>query len=384
MNFGKQSNYQKKNKKLRLIKVFFLSLITSFLTFSCSDDDATLPNDLSNDINNPKYVNILKKRLSDFPNNTQVAIALVRDGDAEFLGVINENNALRTTNNADMVFEIGSITKVFTSICLSDLVANNEVLLKETLQDQFDFTLQAGGDITFEQLANHTSGLPRLPTNVNEVEGFDPNDPYAHYSLDNLKSYLQNHVVLNSVSGTTYEYSNIGTGILGYTIAQKRNTTYEEMVQNIILNPLHMNSTTSLLENVDPSKLVKPRDQNGNIIQYWNFAETMTGAGSLKSSVSDMVKFIRKNFEDDPLYNLPQEKTFDRGDDSYMGLGWGIIEDEDSIFRVLLHDGGTGGFSSMLMLDKNKKTGVIILSNVKDYESKVGAMCNDFFLEINK
>lgn len=349
---------------------------------SCNNDDDTFHSStLSNDITNQDYVNILERNLTNLPNNAQVAIALVHDENTEYLGVTNDNMVLKVTNNKTNIFEIGSITKVFTSICLSELIASEEASLTETLQNQFDFQFLAGGNITLRQLANHTSGLPVVATNVNEIQGFNAEDPYAVYSYENLKSYLQNHIMLNSVSGTNYEYSNLGTGILAYILAQKRHSTVEEMMQSIVFDPLGMNSTTTLLDNVDVSRLVEPRDINGNIVSHWNFAETASGAGSIKSSVIDMVKFIQKNFGDDDVYNLPKEVTFDKGNNQYMGLGWSIYKDNN--YTLYLHDGGTGGFSSMLMLDKEKKIGAIVLSNVGDYHSTIVPLCNDFILEMS-
>ncbi len=361
------------------VKSVFVLLLISIILAGCSDDDSS-SSALQDDIPNQAYVKILENNLSDLPNDAQVAIALIYDGKTEYIGVTNQQNVLRGTDNADKVFEIGSITKVFTGICLSELVASNEATLSETLQEQFDYTLSQGGDITLQQLANHSSGLPRLPTNVDEVQGFDLRDPYAVYSSENLQSYLQNHISLSAPSGTQYEYSNLGMGILGYTLAQKRNSTFEEMLQSVVFEPLDMNSTTTNLEAVEISQLVEPMDLNGNIVSHWNFAETMSGAGSIKSTVTDMAKFIQKNFEDDVVYNLPQIETINSNDNLKVGLGWNIFEGDG--YAIHLHDGGTGGFSSILMLDKGKKIGVVVLSNVADYARAIDPICNDLILEI--
>lgn len=363
------------------IRILFALLLLGTSFVSCKNDDSFKLSTLSDDISNQKYVNILENKLSNLPMKGQVAIALVHNGHTEYLGVTNENGTLKGIDNANKIFEIGSITKAFTSICLSKMIATNEASLTETLQNQFNFSLKAGDDITLQNLANHTSGLPVTPTNVDEVQGFNAEDPYAIYTYDNLKSYLQNHIVLKNAIGTNYEYSNLGTGILAYVLAKKRNSTVEDMMQSTIFNPLGMTSTTTLLNKVDKARLVKPRDINGNIVSHWNFTEIMSGCGSIKSSVMDMTKFIQKNFEDDAIYNLPQEKTFNVGNNLHTGLGWNIFEDDR--FTIHVHDGGTGGYSSILMLDKGKEIGVIILSNVEKYHSTITPMCNDFILEIN-
>jgi len=358
-------------------------LILSSLTFvSCKKQKIVASSTLPEDISNQAYVEILEDRLSKLPLDAQVAIALVHDGQTEYLGITNENKVLSSVANADKVFEAGSITKVFTSICLSELIAANEASLSENLQDQFDFTLKAGGEITLQQLANHTSGLPSLPTNVDEVQGFNIEDPYVVYTYDNLKSYLQNQVALNTTSGTTYAYSNLATGMLGYVLAQKRNSTYEALLRDIVFDPLGMNATTTVLGHVDASNLVEPRDPDGQVVSHWNFAETMAGAGSIKSSVADMAIFIRKNFEEDSVYNLPQEKTFETDDNAYMGLGWIIWEEDDA--TIHLHDGGTGGFSTILMLDKDRQIGAVIFSNVEDYHDAIVPMCREFMEEIRQ
>lgn len=373
-----QTTHENKTTNTSFLSILLLIILC---LQSCNKEENTFEKStLSNDISNQEYVNILEKQLANLPNNAQVAIGLVRDDTAEYIGVINEDNILKSVANENNVFEIGSITKVFTSICLSELLLSNNVSLTETLQNQFDFQLKLGKNITLQQLANHTSGLPSVPNNVHEVEGFNTEDPYAIYSFENLKSYLQNHIVLDNKSNDVYQYSNLGTGLLAYSLAKKRNTTVDDMMKNIIFNPLEMHNTSSLLNNIDTSKLVEPKDINGNTVSHWNFAETMSGGGSIKSSVADMIKFIKKNFENNTTYNLPQKDTFKISDNLSIGLGWLIYKDDN--FTIHNHDGSTGGFTSMLMLDKNKKTGVIVLANVENY-NKITPLCNDLFLKIS-
>lgn len=372
---------RKQTRNAQIVKTVLLIALATFLCTSCdNDDDSTIPSELSTAIENQNYVSIIEEDIASLPINTQVAIALVHNGTTEYLGVINDNNVLKGINNADRVFEIGSITKAFTGVCLSKMIATNEASRNETLQDQFEFTIPQGGDITLEQLANHTSGLPRLPNNADEVVDFNINNPYVNYSAENLQSYLENSVTLNSPSGTEYAYSNLGMGVLGYALARKRNVGYEELLQDIIFNPLGMTSTTTVRGNVDASKLVEPRDINGNIVSHWDFSETTAAGGSIKSSVTDMSKFMLKNLENDEVFNFAQAKTFNIGNGFFMGLGWNIYEAEG--FSVLNHNGGTGGFSSMLMLDKEKEIGVLVLSNAADYNDAVEELCNSLFLQI--
>ncbi|WP_438425367.1 serine hydrolase domain-containing protein [Aquimarina macrocephali] len=349
---------------MKIKTMTIIASICSIILSSCSNDDDSIdtPKTLKDDIENQEFVKTIEDNVSDLPKNVQIAIAVIDNESTKYIGVYNSNNVLRGTNNADKIFEIGSITKVFTSICLSKLITTNNATLTETLQHQFDFSLHGGADISLLQLANHTSGLPSLPTNIDEVEDIDPNDPYATYDINHLESYLQNHISLNSVSGTQYEYSNIGTGMLGYILSKKMGISYEGLLQSLVFGPLQMSNSTTLLANVDATKLVAGRDEKDNLAPNWNFLEVMTGIGSIKSSVIDLEKFVRKNFEDDLIYNLPQETTFEIEQGSAVGLGWHILESEG--YRILNHNGGTGGYSSYLGLDKDNKKAIIVLSNI--------------------
>ena len=358
---------------MKLKALFIISFLCTLIFTSCKEDINIKESTLKDEIANQEYVKIIEDNVSNFPENTQVAIAIIDGASTEFIGVINKNNVLRRIENSDKIFEIGSITKVFTSICLSHLIATDEASLTETLQSQFDFPIPEGATINLLQLANHTSGLPRLPNNVDEIVNFNLQNPFANYSINNLESYYQNHIQLNASSGTQYEYSNLGVGTLGYILSKKRGVSYEELLQSLILEPLQMTNSTTLLSNVDASKLVIGQDEEGNTTPNWDFTDAMAGTGSIKSSLVDMEKFVRKNFENDAVYNLPQEVTFnitqDQEQNTSMGLGWEILETGG--FKVHRHDGGTGGYRSYLMMDKSNRKAVLVLSNLSVYHDNV-------------
>lgn len=372
---------------MKVKTTLIIACICSIILSGCSNDDNGIetPKTLKDDIENQEFVKIIEDNISDIPKNVQIAIAVINNESTEYIGVYNNNGVLRRIDNADKVFEIASITKVFTGICLSKLVSTNNTILTETLQSQFAFPLLNGGDITLLQLANHTSGLPRLPTNIEEVVGFNTNDPYADYNINHLESYLQNHIALNSVNGTEYEYSNLGMGILGYILSKKADMSYEELLQSEIFEPLQMTNSTTLLANVDATKLVIGRDENDNTVPYWNYTDVSTAGASIKSSVIDLEKFVRKNFEDDLVYNLPQETTFEIAPAFSVGLGWHILEVDG--FKVLYHDGGTGGFCSELKIDKNNKKAVIVLANVSGltdtYSKKISELASSLLENIS-
>ena len=365
------------------IKLLTLVATSCMLLLSSCINEVEIESTLKSEIDNREYAKIIEKNVAGLPENTQISIGIFDGSSTEYIGVLNDNKVFRRIDNEDKIFEIGSITKVFTGICLSNLIASNEATLTENLQNQFNFLLKEGGAISLLQLANHTSGLPRLPTNDNEITDLDLNDPYADYGFSHLKSYLQNHITINAPSGTEYEYSNLGMGVLGYILAKKKEISYEALLKSLIFEPLQMANSTTLIGNVDASELILGQYDNGETALNWEFTEVTSGLGSIKSSIVDMEKFVRKNFEDDSIYNLAQVSTFDRGNGFFVGLGWNIQEFNDH--KLLFHGGGTGGYHSFLLMDKDDKKAVIVLSNVSGVGRDVGRMeelAVDLFEEI--
>ena len=145
--------------------------------------------------------------------------------------------------DADTVFEIGSVTKVFTSLLLSDMVQRGQVSLDDPvskyLPDGVKVPERNGRAITLVDLATHTSGLPRLPGNLHPK---DPANPYADYSSEQLYEFLSTYQLPRDV-GSKFEYSNLGGGLLGFALARRAGTDYESLVRSRITAPLGMKST---------------------------------------------------------------------------------------------------------------------------------------------
>lgn len=303
-----------------------------------------------------------------FPNNTQVSIAIIENGVVRYYGIKKENHSILTFDNHDKVFEIGSISKVFTSTLLADLVLNNKVQLTSAINDHLDFSLKDDSIITFEHLANHTSGLPRLPTNL-QIE--DNANPYKSYGERKLVEYLTKELRIKPKPAREHEYSNLGVGLLGYTLSQVESSNYEDLLQTKIFHKYQMTSSTTDRNRVTES-LVKGRNELGRETPNWDFS-TMVGAGGILSTVEDLAKFANAQFdESNKDLALTRKKTIILDTKVYsakgtsIGLGWFIVDTEVAK-DVYFHNGGTGGYSSSLLVDPANKNAVIILSNVSAY-----------------
>jgi CubicO group peptidase (beta-lactamase class C family) len=201
-------------------------------------------------------------------------------------------------------------------------------------------------------------------------------NPYKEYTVAMLQDYLKSEIALENKPGKVSAYSNLGVGLLGYILTEKTKKSYEDLLQEQILKPLEMNNTTTLLSKVDASKLVKGLKADGTENSNWDFTDALVGAGGMKSNVVDMGKFIRKNFKEDAVYNLPQQSTIKVNGMVQVGLGWHIITKEGR--TVLFHNGGTGGYSSCMIIDKENKKAVMLLSNVSAFSPqnpKIDNLC---------
>lgn len=304
-----------------------------------------------------------------FPNNTQLSLALIKNGEVDFIGIERRNDTLKLVENDTYVFEIGSITKVFTATLLSNYVIDQTLKLDDNIQDYLDFKINGENEITFRQLANHTSGLPRLPSNLNLLL-IDQDNPYKDYDKEKLKDYLTSKIKLNQEPGIKYQYSNLGAGILGFELATISRSSYEALLQDKIFAKYNMANSTIKRENIKTT-LVKGLKPNGDITSNWDF-DVLAGGGAILSTVEDLSKFALAQFDNNNNeLSLTQKPTFKVNDQMQIGLGWHIVK-RKSGGELIWHNGGTGGYTSSMALDLENKNGVIILSNVSAFNKDMG------------
>lgn len=129
--------------------------------------------------------------------------------------------------DGDTVFEIGSMTKVFTSLVLMDMVQHGEVAVEDPVSKYLPPSVhvpeRAGRRITLKDLSTQTSGLPRMPGNFHPK---NESNPYADYTAEQLYDFISGYTLTRDI-GTTYEYSNLGVGLLGIALARRAGTDYE-------------------------------------------------------------------------------------------------------------------------------------------------------------
>jgi len=248
-------------------------------------------------------------------------------------------------------------------------VIEHRVNLKDNIDKYLDFPIKDGVKISFLQLATHTSGLPRVPPSLSSPE-LSLENPYRDFGEVKLKNYLSNQLEVSPEQGEKSEYSNLGVGLLGYVLSEIQNTTYEDLLQTEIFHKYGMkNSTTNRPEIMDD--LVLGLDETGKIVSNWDMSVLM-GAGGILSTTEDLSLFTLAHFDDiNKELKLTGQPFFKIDDNVSIGLAWGVITTETGA-EWLWHNGGTGGYTSSLIIDMDKSNGVIVLSNI----SALGEMTN--------
>jgi len=266
-----------------------------------------------------------------------------------------------TTPDGDTVYEIGSITKTFTATLLAQAVLSGGLTLETPVSRLLpDFNIPSHGDkeITLGDLATQHSGLPRLPANLLPR---DAANPYADYDAAKLKAFLASYALTRD-PGAAYEYSNLGFGLLGYALAQTQHTTYDAAIDETILTPLRMTMSGTGLTDAMRAHLAPGHDQNGAAAKNWDL-DALAGAGAVRSTANDMLRYLRANMGDAPApllaaMKLAQAPRSDMNKTMHVGLAWITTPN-----GIVWHNGETGGYHSFLGFTADRRRGVVILSN---------------------
>ena len=264
------------------------------------------------------------------------------NSDVVAFGTLDDGNA----PNGDTVYEIGSITKTFTATLLAQAVLAGRVTLDtplEQLLPDFKIPSRGGLQITLGQLGTQHSALPRLPSNLLPKDG---TNPYADYDAAQLKAFLAGYE-LSRDPGAGYDYSNLGFGLLGYALAQSERTTWDALTDENILKPLGMTMSGTAVSDAMRSHLAPGHDNLGNAVKNWDF-DAMAGAGAMRSTANDMLRYLKANMGIDasPLaaaMKLAQEPRGEVNKTSRIGLAW-----MTSRTGIVWHSGQTGGYRSYL------------------------------------
>jgi CubicO group peptidase (beta-lactamase class C family) len=267
------------------------------------------------------------------------------------------------------IFEIGSLSKLFTGMLLAQMVQSGQVRLDEPVADLLPAGTQmpaaGGAKITLLDLTDQHSGLPRMPPN------FDPasdSNPYADFTPGKLYKALA-QTRLSAPPGRKYEYSNLGVGLLGFALARRAGCSYEDLLIARICKPLGMNDTR-----INLSPRLKARLAQGRPDQNWDF-DALAGAGAIRSCADDLLTFAGASagLVDSPLFkamDLTHQRRASADNGSDIAMGWFIAKRTGAFW----HNGQTGGYHSFIAFVP-KQFALVVLGNTAG--STVDTIGND-------
>jgi CubicO group peptidase (beta-lactamase class C family) len=296
--------------------------------------------------------------------STGMVVGVIDAGKPRFIATGTRGAAGSAPLDQKTLFEIGSISKVFTTTLLAHMVLSGEVHLDDPAH-QFlpvGVTLPSrdGKVITLLDLATATSGLPRMPT----MTPRDPENPYADFDAKQLYAFL-NGLELSRAPGAAYEYSNLGMGLLGHLLALKAGKPYEQLVTERILRPLGMHETSLVVPEARRSRLAQGHNRELAAVKNWDF-DVLAGAGGWRSTPEDMARFLQAQLT--PPANLlgramklaatTQRPTGIK--DVSIGLGWHIIDRNGQ--QIVFHNGENSGYHAWLGFNRAAGSNALILA----------------------
>ncbi len=271
----------------------------------------------------------------------------------------------------DSIYEIGSISKVFTCLLLALRVQGETMALEDPISDYLPESVSVPGfadqSIRLLDLATHCSSLPRMPPDF-IAEDWD--DPYRDFGPSQLYEFLAGYTLPRPI-GQRMEYSNLGMGLLGLTLALDDGKSYEQMVIDEIAAPLDMSSTGVTLDEEKRGRLAA-----GHVGRFpasnWSFTDAFAGAGALRSSVRDMLTFLERNLAvsrqvqhessmDSALALIQEPRADADAPGARIGLGWILVGNGGK--EIIWHNGGTGGYRSFAGFVRGGSRGVVVLCN---------------------
>ena len=309
----------------------------------------------------------LQQRVEVEKRDVGIVVGIVDERGSRVVSCGKMDNGSVEEVNGDTLFEIGSITKTFTALLLQDMIERGEMKLDDPVAEYLPKSVRMptrnGKEITLFHLVTHTSGLPRNPENLDPKRA---DNPLAEYTAEKLNACLSG-CKLTRQPGAKFEYSNLGSGLLGHVIALKAGTDYESLVADRICRPLKMESTRITLTPELKARIATGHNQFGYAVSNMDF-QSQVGCGGLRSTANDLLKYVAANTGLAPssLTTLMEKTHLVRFQSVIppvnVALAWGVGLDPQGR-KIVSHGGATYGYRAFAGFDKTRRRGVVVLSN---------------------
>lgn len=344
----------------------FLSALTCGIALTlagCGKQRSAPPPNTLAGLSLEERISAVAKPLVDDVWARGLIVGVIQDGKESYFafGEMGEGDKAEPGKNA--VFEIGSITKVFTAILLTEMAAAGEVALDDPVAKYLPKDWHVPDSITLASLASHTSGLPLIPANFwkqgDKIYDTDASRRrWGEYSERQLEKYFASPAPPIGEPGK-YVYSNLGAGLLGFTLSRAARKPLSALFAERVCKPLGLESTSFALQPSGPG-----HDADGEPVAGWPASgSVLTGAFALRSTCADMLKFARANLDpgSSPMketLRLAQQPRAEINAIEQTALGW-----KRNKYGVIYTAGATGGYRCTLYLHPQTKTAVALMAN---------------------
>ena len=290
-------------------------------------------------------------------DEARITVGTIKDGKMEFVVYGNNGQVLPSEEHQ---YEIGSLTKTFTTSLLCKVIDEGNVTLDSSIDNYLSLP-QKEYYPTLRRLVTHTSGFKGYYFDGQMISNFFKGEKNDFYGINEEK--LNKKISKVSLKNKDYDfnYSNFGLSVLGSVLAEIYDTDYTPMMNSFINNDLGLQNT-------------KISDGTGDLKEYWNWNanDGYLPAGGLVSTITDMMKYVQLQMSEEKQYLSQAHKTITNINATSKkiekmgirmdaaGIGW-IIDKQNNI---VWHNGGTSNFNSYIAFDKEKQVGVVILSNL--------------------
>ena len=191
------------------------------------------------------------------------------------------------------IFEIGSITKVFTGLLLADLAAHGVVGLDDPLARYLP--VPEVWEITLADLSSHAAGLGRNPRGTLRGWLRDRHNPFVSLSVEDVHQGLARTRLRRRRSGRA-RYSNLGAGLLGQALERAAGQPYERLVRERICHPLGMPDTVVVPSAEQAARVAVGHTRRGRPVPPFEIP-ALAAAGALRSTAADMLRFLEANLD---------------------------------------------------------------------------------------
>lgn len=297
-----------------------------------------------------------------------LSVARVRGGEVAYAGL---GTAAGQVPSAQTPFEMGSITKTITGLLLAHAVERGEMRLDAPLSDYLpELAGTPAGGATLAELATHTAGLPAFPSSLRlgtALRNLANDNPYGVTTADLLEA-----VRSTPLEGRgSYEYSNLGMSLLGHAEARAAKAAdWPALATARVLRPLGMNHTSFASTAADvPVNAAPPRRDNGWPAAYWYGPALAPAGSSTWTTAEDLASYAQALLAGRATGMVALEPRVPAGT-KQLGLAWHISAQGDR--SITWHNGATGGYRTMLALDRSRQQAMVVLGDTTRWTDRIG------------